>query len=242
MLKRILVVAVALTGVAAADAQAVTLDAVDSGWYQENNIGPEAGFHDPANENYIAGRIDVGGGLFATFRNFFVFDRSAISGPISSATLEIFNPLGGYSSGDASETYQVVDMLTDATTLRAGGSGLGGIFSDLGTGDLYGSIDVSAASDGQLLSIALSQAAIDDFNAGSGFFSVGGHLTTLGSNDTQFVFGGTADGNGSAAQFTRRLQVELAQTGTPVIPEPGTMALFGFGLIGGALRRKRQAA
>ena len=59
-------------------AGAVTLNAVDSGWYND------AGFHDATNQNYIAGLCSDCGG--AVFRNFFVFDLTGV-GPVSSATL-----------------------------------------------------------------------------------------------------------------------------------------------------------
>jgi hypothetical protein len=44
-----------------------------------------------------------------------------------------------YKSADATETYTLRDGLTPVGTLTAGGSGLVGIFGDLGAGAIFGS-------------------------------------------------------------------------------------------------------
>ena len=64
-----------------AEAQTITLDAVDSGWYNSTGV------HDPSNTNYIVGITAI-----ALYRNFFVFDLSSIPLPIMSAELRLSNP------------------------------------------------------------------------------------------------------------------------------------------------------
>ena len=53
--------------------------------------------------------------------NFFVFDLSGLDGTIASATLALAQ--GDYISHDMTETYQLYDVTTSITTLRAGSPG-----------------------------------------------------------------------------------------------------------------------
>jgi len=69
---------------------------------------------------------------------------------------KLFNPISppalgnGYRSPDPTETYELHDYVGSIPTLVAGGSGLTGIFADLGMGALYASTTVSAADDNTL--------------------------------------------------------------------------------------------
>jgi hypothetical protein len=194
-------------------AGATTITATDSGWY--NDIGT----HDASNQNYIAGLCSDCGG--ATYRNFFVFDLSSIVGSITSATLRL-DTANVVSSG----IYDLFDVSTPIDALTAGGSGLTGIYNDLGSGSTFGSIGLLNTQDHQLVDIPFNVNGLAALNASSGLFAVGGRYTSAGYH----AFGGS---NGS---LTRQLIVETAN-----VPEPYTMALLAIGLFGiTAVRRRRQ--
>src|SRR5262245_28236088 len=81
-------------------AQTVIIDYTDRGTYSS------AGFHNPANPNYVVGDIRGTGGD-GDSRNFFVFDLAGITKPIVSAKLALSVPSQiagpGFSSPDLSE-------------------------------------------------------------------------------------------------------------------------------------------
>jgi hypothetical protein len=193
----------------------VTLDALDSGFYFAD------GRHNPAIENYLTG-------LFTTeHRSFFVFDLSSVSGTINSATLRLFNPdvspiLPGYVSPDPTETLNIYDVTTPAGDITGNTAGVNG-FNDLGSGTLYGTRVVSAADNGTVVEIALTNAAVTDMNSAAGLFLLGGALGTIGTGN-QYVFGFSM--TSFVPDKTRQLVLDV----TP-IPEPSTAALMAFGAL-----------
>lgn len=172
---------------------------------------PEATF------NYSAGAIDdppLGAAVDVPRSNYFTFDLSGITSEITSAELSLFNPIDGYGSPDASETYELfgafadpppspamVDLAVDLTgfysvmepdELAAAAS----LFAEItgGPGSL-GSVTMSAADDGTMIDIAFSSLGIDYLNTFKGGPVVfGGMLTTLDMVDAgdEFVFGFSA--------------------------------------------------
>ena len=75
-------------------------------------------------------------------------------------------------------------MTTPISTLTAGGSGLVGIYNDLGSGTLFGSLLFSEADNGSLLSINLNASALAAISAaisGDGNFAIGGSTAEAGS-------------------------------------------------------------
>jgi hypothetical protein len=206
----------------AAQGASLTLDALESGWISERegiNYFPNV----PTSENYI-----VGQSLNTEWRNWFVFDLLGVTDEITSATLQLFNPLDtGYVSVDASETYEIFSYESSVSDLRLeNGSG---DFDDLGDGISYGQVVISAQDNGTLVEIQLNQAGITALNSASGEFAMGGLVTTLGfgSGDQERVFGGTDAG------MTRQLELTL-------VPIPAAVWLFGSALAGlGWLRRKQ---
>jgi len=180
----------------------VTLDAIDSGNYSQ------AGNHSPNNTNYLAGDIAASG--VSERRNFFVFDLSGVTVPVLAAALEIYNPSDppdagtGFNSPDSFETYAVWEVVTDITTLTAGGAGLAGIFDDLGGGIGFGSVDMTEADNGTLVLISLNHNGEAAINAATGgLWAVGGAVMTLDGNPLQTVFAY------SDASMPRRLLLDL---------------------------------
>ena len=184
-------VAVLLTPMAA---QAVVISYTDSGWYDDT------GFHNPSNQNYIAGLCSACGGGGAVFRNWFVFDLTGVGTAIS-AVLRLDT-----STVETGGTYSLWDVLTGVGTLTAGGSGLTGIFDDLGMGDMFGSIAITADQDNEIIEIALSSAALASINAADGLWAIGGSY----ESDLSTYFGS------DFSRLTRELVINVSA------PEPGT--------------------
>lgn len=201
----VVLLALIISAAAPAAAQDLVLEAVDSGNYDMD------GDHSSGNTYYPAGDIAASG--FSELRNFFVFDLSAVMGPVLGATLELYNPSDppdagdGYRSPDPFETYSLWEVVTDVSTLTAGGSGLTGIFDDLGGGTAFGTIDMTEADNGTVVAIALNHNAEASIEAAAGgLWAVGGAVMTLDGTPLQVVFG-TANGT-----MSRRLLLDLGWT------------------------------
>ncbi|CCI12466.1 Similar to tr/Q12JK6/Q12JK6_SHEDO Peptidase S8 and S53 [Microcystis aeruginosa PCC 9806] len=190
----------------------ITLNAADTGWYDNT------GFHIPSNTNYIVGDNENPNILY---RNWFTFNLPTLTAPIISAQLKV-NTFG-YSSLDASETYQLQEVTTPVATLTAGGSGLTAIYADLGDGAIYGSRVYTNADNNLIRTIDLNAAAISALTAKSGqAFALGGLLTTLDTIDNiEYVFG-------SSGPVLGDVQLILnTGTATPVVTVAATDAVAG---------------
>lgn len=201
---------------ASTQAGVVIINTTDRGWYDDT------GFHDPENDNYIVGNF----GDF-TWRNWFVFDLSTIDVQIVALQLRALNPVDGFFSGDAVETYVNYDVTTNLTDLV---DGLGGLpaYDDLGSGTVYSSYEASESDNETIIVIDLNAAAVSDANAAAGgLWGIGGAITTLNGGD-EFLFGFTGGGNDADTQLVVTL-----------IPAPGVLALLGLaGLVGPTRRRE----
>lgn len=209
-----------------------TADPFSRGWYDGT------GFHSPApsyNDNYFAGCNGE------EFRNFFIFTLPVLAPgeSISGVSLALYAPpsdgsdIGGYNSPDPTETYQLFSIDgTSNAALRAGGTGLTGIFADLGTGISYSAGTVmSPASRGTDVIIPLNAAflAYAMTNLG-GEVSLGGAVTSLNPmnlEETEGVFG--YSGGGVLNQT--RLIIDT-------VPEPSATALL---VLGGAFYMRRRS-
>jgi hypothetical protein len=154
---------------------ALTLDGstklanVDSGWYRNDF------FHDPRNTNYAAGpcahcALPPGN----NHNNFFVFDISALSAPVSTLKFTVFT----FSSLETL-FYSLHDYKGSVTALRDGTGGAAA-YEDLATGAPYGGAVVGPAINYTFLSLPLSAAAVADFNE------------AIRTHQSYFVIGGTA--------------------------------------------------
>jgi hypothetical protein len=121
------------------------------------------------NTNIFVG--DPGG---AQLNNFFTFTLRGMQESVVSATLRI-KDVG--SASNLPVLYSLFDVSTDAATLNANDGTNAAIFNDLGSGDLYASVNV-LVSPSNPFDIALNAAAIADINAAAGgLFSIGGTLS-----------------------------------------------------------------
>jgi hypothetical protein len=226
---------------AAATAQAISIDALDAGWYAIDSNFSDTATHFPSNLNYFVGR---GAGLTspdpddgsAVYRNFFVFDLASLGGiPITSAILHLANPglddpsvpdfFQGFRSPDPFETYELSDVTTNLDDLIAGRGGTAA-FDDLGNGTSFGNYQASRADNGRFIDVTLNAAAVQAIQqSAGGLFALGGRVSSLSDLLVpQFIFGfsGLSIEPGSDTQLL---------INTVSIPEPDSNLLFGVGAL-----------
>jgi hypothetical protein len=213
-------------------AQTVVLTQTSRSWYDAAGISPFG--DDQPFGNYIAGdyRDPNGHGCYPgcsdDYRNYFIFDMSSVTQLILSARLELSVPGpgggvpqsgNGFLSSDASENYELHDVVTPIATLQNRTDRMG-THADLGNGVVYGSRTMTSADQGTIVSIELNSSAIAALNAATGLFAMGGSLTTLDSfYNYEFVFG-------SSGGIANVSQLRLT-----VVPESSTLLLLGIGAI-----------
>ena len=257
MLRWMYFAAAVLTATTAGTAKADLLNSINRGWYESDGT-TETGFliNDAPSNNYIAGRYcnfdEVTGALLGhfEFHNFFVFDLTGRTTPVTAASLRLLIPLDaasgpgaiGYQSPFPSDVYTLFDVNTPLSTLQAG-INLTSAFADLGGGVSYGSRVITSSDIATQITINLNPAGLAAVNANlGGFFVVGGAVTTLDRTQpmdqvvfafSHNYFGGPNDGN---------TQLDLAPNG-PVVPAPPAVLLLAAALpVLGALRLRRKAA
>ena len=172
----------------------------NQGWWAQNTSGI-------ATDNYIVGQLSA----MRFFRNFFTFDLSKLRGTVTSAKLEL-RRFSSSPGNEATETYELFDVSTDAATLNNNTGTNATIFADLGSGTSYGSfaVPISVFSLDEILTFPLNAAAVSDINtAAGGFFSIGGTLTSQDGND--FLFG--ASGSSEDRFNVNRLVVKVGGQG-----------------------------
>lgn len=182
-----------LLALVTARAGALNINYTDRGWYNP------AGFHNPNNLSYIAGDTRGPGCVTCVgdARNFFVFDLTGVTQAIATAKLAVLvpsQPGPGYVSADASENFELHDVVTPITALRDGTGGADA-YSDLASGAVYGSRTFTAADIGNVVEITLNSSAVSALDAATGLVGIGGSITTLDATaNDEFAFAWTNTG------------------------------------------------
>jgi hypothetical protein len=146
----------------------------NAGWWSPNADNFDA------NDNFVVGSIDFGGGDLFLYNNFFTFDLAGLNVNVTDAELIIDRSGNDTSGGFGSAEYTLWDVTTDETTLNTNDGTSAAIYNDLGSGINYGSAIVPDDGSPDPLVIALNQNAIDLINRRAGeFFSIGGTLSPV---------------------------------------------------------------
>jgi hypothetical protein len=206
---------------------AVIVDTSDRGYYYATD------FHDNTNKNYLTGQltVNVGGtNIVNDYHSYFAFSAlSGLGGPITGATLFLFNPAGGYTSPNSSETLVIDSVSGNIATLESGGTN-SGEYNALAAGTSFGSAAVNAATDANFVAVTLNAAAIAFLNSsGSSPFAFGGYLsgTPFADQASHYEFGASAFTN--AADGNTYLSLTIGTSAST--PEPGTVGLMAIGLV-----------
>ena len=204
-----------------AGAEVTTLDTMfpGRGWFDNS------GQHMALNDNTSTGSAGE-----LSFRSFYVWDTSGLVGAtILSAELQLGSD--AFFGNLVPIAFSIFDVSTSRTALVADyapGDATGlAIFSDLGSGNLYGGFSVTEVAPTVWVAL-LNDAALADLVAAvpSGEFAIG--LSRTGGAEGIVRF-----------EQTPRIQ-RLVVTTTSAIPEPGTFLMLGLGLVAVACARLRR--
>lgn len=214
--------AFALTSTSA-NAENIKIDAVTQGWWAtETGDGPGIG-------NHLTGFVNINIPQ-NEYRSFYVFDTSAITYYVKSATFRVRR-------GTQNDSLMLGfwDVKTPADVLRYGNSADDGvvamIHADLGTGKSYGKFSIANGESSDYLELTLNNQALKDLRKSSGNFIIGAS-----------VLGYKPDSNYSERSifgYSGTHSTSLILDVTPV-PEPTSIALFGVAMTGLALSRRRK--
>jgi len=161
------------------------------------------------------------GGFTENFASAAIFDLADLSGPVTSASLELSLEPGGFDSNDAFEEFVIHDVSTSPDLLII--SSGNGSFFDFSSGVLFGATNVEATDEGSIVSLQLNADGIAEIDSSAGgLVAFGASVSTL-------------DGTQGVSFSDVQLVVETA-----TVPEPAcgfVIGLLGLGLV--ASRRKR---
>ena len=126
---------------------------------------------DPVNTSYMAG---IYGG--SPRNNFFVFNLAGVDKPVTSAKLDIYA-----GTITAELNYSLYGATEAISELSDSASPDLALYDQLGTGEKYGSVNISSGNSLQSLLLTLNAQAVSDINA------------IISSKKTQFAISGHAD-------------------------------------------------
>ena len=199
----------------------MSISSFDAGWYRND------GSHNTANTNIIAGTTSRG-----SYRNFFAFDLSGVSGKVTSASLSIASN-GRYQSFGGSADYTISQVSTSVSSL-VGGTGGTAAYTDLGDGTVYGTTTVATPGNRTrtmpTVTMVLNN-ALSDLTAAQG---------------SQIAFGGSTGANPylwgfSSGASAATLTVQFDPSIVLPIPAPIVLLLTAFGAMAFAGRRRTTA-
>jgi hypothetical protein len=137
-------------------------------------------------QNYIVGKNESTPFDGSVFHDFWVFNISDLRGPVSTASFTVFTYTVNTSfDGTTSDTLSLYDVSTAIADLEATNSNRGDIWTDLASGNLYGTQVYTDAGSNTTKTITLDSALIADLNtaiaAHATDFAIGGTLTPVGA-------------------------------------------------------------
>ncbi|MBU1825980.1 MAG: PEPxxWA-CTERM sorting domain-containing protein [Alphaproteobacteria bacterium] len=209
----------------ATGASAATTVSSDNGWYDS------AGLHTPSNVNTYTG--ENGNRLL---NSFYAFDLTGMAS--ASAITITFFANGIFQTETGSETVGLYDYAGSMNSLLNGTGGTAA-FADLGSGKLLGQHTITGVSSSSmpLFTVSLSSDFVAQYNAA---LASADKRIALGAKLQTVTLGGAEDAMWSFSGLRPAAQLNITE-GVPAVPEPATwaMMLFGIGMIGAAMRKKK---
>lgn len=157
----------------------IQLSPVDHGWYGVD------GFHDPSNDSFSVG-LCVPCVHGPELRNWFAFDISSLSTPVTSLSLT----LSTWAVKLPGVTYYAYDFRGSVPSLLSGSGGLAA-FADLGSGASFGQRTYFSADANLVRTVTLNAAAIGSLNnavlAGQSLWAFGGSTSPVPEPSSQLM-------------------------------------------------------
>lgn len=183
----------------------IDLSFADQGWYHQDGI------HNPGNDNYFVGFCISSCGTPGEYRNWFAFDISNLSAPVSSLSLTLYSFDVTLTKGN----YYLNDYTGSVASLTGGTGGVAA-FDDLGEGVSYGFRFYDQSESNTYQTIALNSGAVASLNA------------AISGSETTWAIGGA---------FTSG---DVPIPPVPE-PQTYLLMAIGLGAIGWTARRRRAA-
>lgn len=171
------------------------------------------------------------------YRSWFRFDLMSVSGTVDSAVLKITNSATSYNSPDATETYELHEVLLGPpSTWGTMSLSAPAAFADLGDGPVWGTYAFSASDSSTTTMIALNAAGLAGVQSQlGGGIVLGGLITSL-----TMINGVTEAATLGSSNTTVVLELSGDDLALTQVPEPASLVLFGSGLAAIAARRRRR--
>jgi hypothetical protein len=186
-------------------AASYTVNNTDSGWYDQS------GFNGSGNTNYSAGNH-----FNNQLNDYFSFSLAGVSGPVTAATFNVYS-YNVFLAG----TYSIYGTNLSPAGVGGGCGSCVSTFTALASGSAIGSINVTTADSNSWLTITLNSAGLSWLTANEGNGIVlGGAFPQPANGGDNDLFGYSGFNGGNNLAIT---------TGTP---EPGTLIMFGSGILG----------